>query len=164
MLTIIPKAWYSWDFSVVDGDRQLASMDLSSWREKGILTIEGVKHRVYREGAMSGDFVLERDGTVLARGTKPSAFFSTLIVAHQGREYRLEKKSVWRRAFVLLACGLGEAGSAREKEIGSLVPANAWTRKASVDLPKDWPLPVRVFVIWLAIIMWKREADAAVAA
>ena len=67
MLTIIPKAWYSWDFSVLDGDRQLAFMDLSSWREKGILTIDGVEHRVYREGAMSGDFVLERDGTVLAR-------------------------------------------------------------------------------------------------
>ena len=84
-------------------------------------------------------------------------------MTHQGREYRLEKKSVWRRTFVLLARDLGEAGSAREKEIGSLVPANAWTRKASVDLPKDWPLPVRVFVIWLAIIMWKREADAAAA-
>ena len=89
MLTIIPKAWYSWYFSVVDQDRPLAFLDLSSWREKGTLTIEGVEHRVYREGVMSGDFVLERNGTVLARASKPSALFNRFVVAHQGREFTL---------------------------------------------------------------------------
>jgi hypothetical protein len=163
MLTIIPKAWYSWNFRVVDQDRPLAFLDLSSWREKGTLTIEGVEHRVYREGVMSGDFVLERNGTVLARASKPSALFNRFVVAHQGREFTLEKKSIWRRAFVLQS-RLGEAGSARETEIGSLAPVSTWTRKASADLPNDWPLPLKVFIIWLAIIMWKREANAAGAA
>jgi hypothetical protein len=160
MLTIIPKAWYSWDFDVMDRDRQLAHMDLSSWSEKGIVTVEGVEHRVYREGVMSGDFVLERGGTVLARASKPSAFFNTFVLAYQGRQYTLEKKSAWGRAFVLRS-RLGEAGSVRETQIGSVVPAGAWTRKASADLPDDWPLPLRVFVIWLATVMWRREADAA---
>ena len=160
MLTIIPKAWYSWDFSVMDGDRPLAYMNLSSWCEKGTLTIEGVEHRVYREGVMSGDFVLERGGTVLARASKPSAFSDRFVIAHQGREYALKKKSAWKRAFVLQS-RLGEAGSARETDIGSVVPAGAWTWKASADLPDDWQLPLRVFVIWLATIMWRREANAA---
>ena len=35
------------------------------------------------------------------------------------------------------------------------------TRRALVDLPPDLPLPVRVFVIWLTVILWKRQAEAA---
>lgn len=163
MLTIIPRTWYSWDFTVMDEDREVASMDLSGWREKGTLTIDGVEHRVYREGRMSGDFVLERDGRVLVRAVKPSAFSSTIVVhADDGREYTLKKKSVWRRPFVVLT-PLGEAGSASERTVGSLVPAGIMTRKAYADLPTAWPLPLRLFVIWLAVIMWKREADAAAA-
>jgi hypothetical protein len=160
MLTVVPKRWYSWDFEVVDGERQLAFMDLSSWIEKGVLSVDGVEHRVYREGMASGDFILERSGTVLARGTKPSAFRNTFIVSHHGREYTLRKKSAWGRAFVVIADGPGEAGSRIESEIGSLAPQSAWTRRATVDLPKDWPLAIRVFVIWLAVIIWKREANA----
>jgi hypothetical protein len=34
------------------------------------------------------------------------------------------------------------------------------TRDATVDLPPDWPLAVTTFVIWLAIILWKRDADS----
>jgi hypothetical protein len=162
MLTIIPRTWYSWDFAVVEDGRQWAFMDLSKWREKGVLTIDGVEHRVYREGMMSGDFLLERDGAVLVRASKPSAFFNTLTVGYQGREYTLKKRSAWRRTFVVLA-PVGEAGSALGGEVGSLVPTGALTRKADVDLPEDWPLHLRVFVIWLAIIMWKREADSAAA-
>jgi hypothetical protein len=86
-------------------------MDLSGWRETGTLTIDGVEHHVYREGRMSGDFVLERDGTVIVRAVKPSTFSSTLTVRYEGREYTLRKKSAWRRKFVVLA-PLGEAGSA----------------------------------------------------
>src|SRR5689334_14649829 len=162
MLTIIPRTWYSWDFRVMDEGREVAFMNISSWREKGTLTIAGAEHRVYREGRMSGDFVLEHNGTVLVRASKPSAFSSTMIVSYQGREYTLSKQSLWRRAFVVLE-PLGEAGSANEREVGSLVPAGMMTRKACVDLPADWPLPLRVFVIWLTVIMWKREADAAAA-
>ena len=37
-----------------------------------------------------------------------------------------------------------------------------WTsRKARVELPDELPLPVRVFVLWLVLLMWKRESDAA---
>ena len=31
----------------------------------------------------------------------------------------------------------------------------------AVDLPGDWPLPLRVFVFWLAFIIWKRQNAAA---
>ena len=154
-LSIVPKRWYSWDFNVLDGPRQVALVDVSAWREKGVLTVDGVEHRVYREGMMSGDFILERNGSVLARAEKPSAFRDTLVVRHNGREYTLRKKSIWRRAFVVLS---------GEREVGALNPNSVWKRDATVTLPQEWPLPVRLFVIWLAIIMWKRDAESTAAA
>jgi hypothetical protein len=155
VLTIVPRHWWSWDFDVVDGTRVLARIDTSAWREKGVLTIDGVEHRVYRDGVMSGAFILERDGMPLVKARKPSAFRTVLIVSYDGREYTLRKKSAWRAAFVLLEA---------DREIGSLTPNSLWRRDARVTLTHDWPLPIRVFVIWLAIIMWKRDADAVVAA
>ena len=154
-LTIVPLRWYSWDFDVMEGTRHLARIDVSSWREKGVLTIDGADYRVYREGAMSGDFLLERDGLVFARATKPSAFKNTFVVTYHERQYTLSKRSAWRREFVVRS---------GETEIGSLAPTSAWRREAAVRLPEDWPIPIRVFVIWLAIILWKRDADAAAVA
>jgi hypothetical protein len=148
MLQVIPKRWYSPDLSVMEESRPLAAIDASWWREKAVLTIEGRRYRVFREGLMSGAFVLESAGTVLARAEKPSAFRRTLLIHHDGREYTLRATSVLRRHSVLWS------GS---KQIGSLTPNSIFTRSAAVDLPVEWPAPVRVFIVWLAAIVWMRE-------
>ena len=154
-MRIIPKAWYSWDFDVVGGDRTLARLDLSCWREKADVRIEDVNHRVFRERAMSGDFVIERGGQVLARATKPSAFRQAFLVNFNGKTYSLHRPSVWRRAFALLD---------GEQQIGSVSPNSVWTRAATADHPRDWPMAIKAFVIWLVIILWKRDSDGAAAA
>jgi hypothetical protein len=154
-MRIIPKAWYSWDFDVVGGDRTLATLDLSCWREKADVLIEDVTHRVFREHAMNGDFIIERGGQVLARATKPSAFRHAFLVNYNGKTYSLRRPSVWRRAFALLD---------GERQIGSVSPNSMWTRDATADLPRDWPMAIKAFVIWLVIILWKRDSDSAAAA
>ena len=58
-LAAIPKGWFAKAFRVMEGTRQVAEIDMSWWREQGVLTIEGVPYRVYREKLMSGDFILE---------------------------------------------------------------------------------------------------------
>lgn len=150
-MTIEPTRWHSWDFDVTDGAKRVAHLDVSAWREQGVLTIDGVVHRVHREGVGSGEFLLERDGIVLARATKPSAFRSAFEVRHDGRTYELAKESVWQRRFVV------RSGNA---EIGSLGPRRTFGRDAVATLPEAWPLPLKVFVIWLVVILWKRAAAA----
>ena len=148
---LVPKAWYSWDFSVTAGDRTIARFDLSSWRERGVITIDGIEHRVFRQSLL-GDFVIERGSSTLARATKQSAFSSTVIFKYDGREYTLRKQSWWRRAFVLMD---------GDRQIGSIAPTGLCTRRAAVDLPAQWPLHLQAFVIWLTLVLWKREANAA---
>jgi hypothetical protein len=149
-MTVVPKRWYSWDFSVTSGDRILAVLDLSSWRERAEIRIGDVTHRVYREGMM-GDFIIEAGGRQLARATKPSAFRDTMIVHVGGKDYTLQKPSLWRRAFTLMD---------GDRQIGSIAPESLWTYRSAADLPTDWPVPIKSFVIWLAIMLWKRHANS----
>ena len=151
MLQVVPTHWYSWDVRITDESRPVADIATSWWREKGRLTIDGVTYRVSREGPMSGAFVLEHAGDVLARAEKPSVFRREFVIRHADREYTLRPTSIFRRAFVLLE------GS---REVGSITPQNAFTRKAAADLPNDLPLPVRVFIVWLIVISWRRAQDA----
>src|SRR5919202_1422104 len=47
--------------------------------------------------------------------------------------------------------------------VGSVRRRGFFNREWTVDVPEELPLEVRVFVVWLVIILWKRE-DSATAA
>ena len=104
---------------------------------------------------MSGAFILESTAGVVARATKPSSLRRVLIVEHWGCQDTLRAASALRREFILLD------GSTR---IGSLSPEGIFTRRADVDLPSGLPLTVRVFIIWLTVMLWKHDEAAAGAA
>jgi hypothetical protein len=151
---VTPRSWYSWDFAVdADGER-IADIDVSWWRERGVLTVRGQEYPVYREGMVSGAFVLEKNGSVLARAEKPSAFRRWFHVDHAGTRWTLRAQSALRRSMVVLS---------GELEVGAMKPDSAFRRSATVTLPKALPDHVSVFLIWLAIVLWKREADSAAA-
>jgi hypothetical protein len=152
-LEIIPQSWVSWNFNVLQDGRPVGEIDISRWREKGALIVQGMTYQVYREGIMSGEFVLELNGTRLAQAEKPSALRRSFEVRYAGTTYQWQGKT-FRRSFVL---------AENSRTVGSLTPAGIITRKATAQLPEDLPLPVRIFLIWLALIMWKREADSGAA-
>jgi hypothetical protein len=156
MLKAIPKAWFSWDFDILDPSGQsIAKVDMSAWREKATFAIGDVSCRIYRERLMSGAFLLEAEGSVLARAIKPSAFRDSFVVDYDGRQYTLGRRSVFGREYIL---------KQDSREIGSMAPEAWFTRKVIVNLPDDLPLAVRVFVVVLVLILWKRDSNAAAAA
>ena len=154
MLKVIPKSWFSWDFIVTDGVSPIAEIDLSWWREKGVLTVRDSTYDVYREGLMSGAFRLESNGSILARAEKPSAFRRSFQVECGKKFYMLRAESAFGRKFVLID---------GDREVGEISPDGVFTRRATADLPEGIPLPVKVFIIWLVVILWKRESDSAAA-
>lgn len=153
MLDIVPQRWFRWDFTIAEGARSVADLDMSCWRERGELRVEGVAWRVGRERAMSGDFLLESERGVAARATKPSAFSRRFLVRAGAKTYELRPRSTFGRTFDLFD---------GDRKVGSISPTNGWwSRRASADLPTEIPLPVRIFLVWLTMTMWKRDADAA---
>jgi hypothetical protein len=155
LLELVPRGWFSWDFNVLQNGAPIAEIDISSWREKGVLVVGGSTYKVYREGLMSGRFILEVNGSQMAYAAKPSAWQRLFTVQHEGRTYILKAKAAFGRTFLLLE---------NNQQIGAIAPSGMLTRKASVQLPDELPLPVKVFLLWLTVILWKRDSDAAVAA
>ena len=60
----------------------------------------------------------------------------------------LRMASRLRRRFVLIE---------GDREIGAIRPAHLFSRSALADLPDDLPLAVRIFMIWLVLLLWKRD-------
>jgi hypothetical protein len=154
MLTATPKHWYSWEFTLAAGDRVVADIDISSWRERGGLQINGRSYRVHRDGMM-GPFIVDADGVEIARAEKPSAFYRAFVVRHDGRELELRAAHALRRQFVVLD---------GDTEVGAIDPQSLWTRSANVNFRIPLPDAVQAFIVWLTLLLWKREADGGAAA
>jgi hypothetical protein len=153
MLTATPRGWFSWDYAVSRNSDHLADIDISWWREKGTLTVDGQHYGVYRERPLSGKFILESDGTIVASAEKPNSLRRRMLIeTTAGKQYELKPRDMFTRTFEL------HAGST---VVGSLSAKGVFSRGMNVDLPETLPLPVRVFVMWLTVILWKRDAAAA---
>jgi hypothetical protein len=153
MLRIEPLRWFSWDFSVDRDGRRVAELDISWWRERGELAVDGTSYAVAREGLLSGDFRMTApDGRLVATASKPSAFRRRFDIVHGGRTWTLQARSAWRRTMDL---------SVEGRSAGAITPTSIWSRRATANLPAALPLPVQVFVVWLTVLLWKRDDEAA---
>ena len=167
MLRLEPMHWYSWAFTVSREGRAVAALDISTWRERGRLEVEGQRFTVDRERLMSGDFRLHRGeppsrgsgsgpaGALLATAAKPSLFRRRFVVTFSGRRLVLERRSGFGRAFVVRE---------GDREVGDITPERFWSRRATANLPDNLPLPIQAFLLWLALLVWKRDADDSSAA
>lgn len=152
MLEAVPKNIFSTNFRLQQQNELLGEVDTSIWREKAQLELEDGTYHLFRENMFSGDFILEHNSKLVARASKPSALENRFDVELPNRRLVLRKVSFWNRRF-----GVFDG----EKQIGSIYPLSIFTRRSNIDLPADWPLPIRIFLFWLAFLMWKRQSQAA---
>lgn len=152
MLIAVPTTWFSSGYKVLDQETAIASVNPSWWSDTTGLTIEGAPYRAYREHWLSGAYILESNGAVLARAVKPRALYRSFEIEYAGKNYTLQAESVLGRTFVLLE------GNER---LGSVYPAGVLSRKAMINLPEGISLPGRIFIFWLVMIQWAADASAA---
>ena len=155
MLRAVPDGWFSYNFTVFDrGGTPVARVDLSNWRETAKITLGESRYEACRKGGMSKEFVLQKeDGQVVAVAEKPSGWRDRLVFEHGANRYELKHESTWSNAFVLSRDGVGWVGSVKRKGF--------FKREWTVELPEELPLEVRVFLMWLVVILWKRAESAA---
>ena len=152
MLEAIPTDWFSSNLRLQQQNELVGEVDVSVFRDKARVELQEGSYTLRREGFCRGDFLLEKDDRVIARATKTGVFQCRFEVELPNRVVTLRKLSVWNRRF-----GLFEG----DKQIGSVYPAGKFRRRSQIDLPADWPLVNRIFVFWLAFLMWKRQNSAA---
>ena len=154
MLEIVPKSWFSWDFRVLDGGRELTVIDRAWLRERGTFVVDGLQYEVRRTALTRSTFALEQGGVLIAEATKPSAFLRSFEMTAGREYYTLKAASPFRREFQLY----------RDTTLlGSIRPNSVLGRSATVSLSESVPLPLRLFTVFLVLILWKRASDAAAA-
>jgi hypothetical protein len=152
MLEAIPKNFFSTRFQFQQENQVLGQIDNSIWREEARVELKDGTYLLSREGRFSGYFLIEHNGRLVARASKPSALRNTFEVEVAGRLLVLRQLSIWKRRFGLFN---------GDKQIGSIYPLRVLSRHAHIDVPGDLPLPIRVFLFWLVFIVWKRQSQAA---
>lgn len=162
MLQAIPKGLFSNDYEIHRDGVRVALLDPSVWRERGEVEIEGKTYELDREGWL-GDFrLLDKMKHPLVTATKPSALRKRFEVSYGEKRYVLEKASLWHSGFALRERIPGGTTSGKDvRTVGSIEKAGIFTRRAVLDMPEDWPLPVQVFVFWLVVVIWTREQSVA---
>jgi hypothetical protein len=151
MLELIPKSIFSNSFDFHAADGSIIEIGVSQWRDRAHFTLDGIKYSLYREGEWRGDFVLEREGAVFARAKKRGLLRDTFEIDLAGKPFTLKKKSIIGRRFLVIS---------GEKQVGEVFRKGLWSRRTYLDLPKDWPVALQLFVFWLALIIWIREEAA----
>ncbi|HEU4388324.1 MAG TPA: hypothetical protein VFV34_11040, partial [Blastocatellia bacterium] len=147
--------WYSWNYTIIEDGKEVAFIESAWLREAATFFLDGFTFKVYRQGMFGGPFVLEKNGEAIIFADKPSAWESSFNVSYLNRQYTLEAQGFFRRRFLLRE---------GERVIGSAIP-DAWCSRTAIgDFPPELPMALRIFLVWLVIIMWKRQSDAAVVA
>ena len=151
MLTAKPKNIFSWNYDVSDKSGHVATVSLRWLGEAGRVALRGRTYEIGRDGWLSGAFYIEERGNRLASAKKSSAFVRSFEVSTSSGRFTLRAKSPFARTFILERKG---------RIVGSIRPVGLFTRKAMIDLPKEVPLEVQVFLTWLVVVLWKRAAQS----
>lgn len=153
LLEFGPRSWFSSRvYGIVQDGTPIGEIDCAWLREQGTIKIGGASYSASREGLMSGAFFLAANGQRLASADKPSALHRLFTVQIGNKTYTLKAASTLGRSFVL---------TENDREVGSIAPQGFFGRQAKANLPDDLALEARVFLIWLVVVMWKRQAKAA---
>jgi hypothetical protein len=79
-------------------------------------------------------------------------FENRFEVTVPGHTLELRKANLFSRRFNVLESG---------KQIGGIYPLGLFTRRSNIELPSGWPLSTRIFLFWLAFLIWKKQNAAA---
>ncbi|MEW5826107.1 MAG: hypothetical protein AB1778_04680 [Candidatus Bipolaricaulota bacterium] len=148
MLVVVPLGWFSRRYAVRDTSRgEIGELGFASLRERGALRVDGAEYQVSREG-LAGDFILAGGGGSVARAAKPSAFRRALFLKVGDTEYALRPESAFGRGYLILA---------GDTQVGRIAPLRRWGRTLEADLPEQIASPVRMFILWLVLLMVRRQ-------
>jgi hypothetical protein len=151
MLRAIPKSIFSWDFDVFEDERNVAFLDLAIIKESGQILVDDDEGKIYREGLVSGAYILEIDEGALAIAEKPSAMFRIFQIQSLDRHFTLKPAGLLSQNFILLE---------GEQRVGTIEKDSWFSRKCTVDVPDDLPLLVQVFFLYLVVLMWRRQSSS----
>ena len=145
-LRVVPTRPRSRDLTVLQENQPVARIVFTWLTGIGKLIIGDRTYTVRRTHRGLQSFVLEQEGQAIAGAQcKRTLFRQVCIVEYAGRQYPIEARSTFRRKLVVRE-GVQYAGY--------IEPERAFARPCRACLPASLPMPVRAFIIALAMRLW----------
>lgn len=119
-------------------------------REGCEFTLDGGAYRVERDSRKR--FMLHGPGGRVATAERMTR--REWAVRAESGNVKLVKPSMWRSGWEV-----HQRGSAR----GTIRHEGLFSRSVAAQLPSDVPMPVRVFALYVVLVTYEREANAAAA-
>ncbi len=151
-LRIVPVRWHSWDAHVLEEDRPVCTIDVAGVRDRARFTLAGESYEIVSAGILPRRFRLERDGRVVASAERSGLWRRGFEVSAGDRSLAFRPTALLRRRFQLLH---------GDRVVGHFAPDGWLTRRARAMFPADIPLPIRIFIVFLGLTLWRRAARAA---
>lgn len=151
MMYAIPKSIFSWGFEVYHDDRLLAVIDTSWLVEGGSLDYGGITYQLQKDGFLSGSYTLRENDSVIATAQK-TPMIRYFDVDYANQHYIVKAASIFTRKFVIQQNG---------NTIGQICPKHPFTRRCTIDMPPEIPVPVQMFKFWLVALMWRKHQASA---
>ena len=148
MIECLPKSICSRNYTVRGLAGGAASVEYDWVTEQGSINGQQMYYEIRKQGTFSGRWTLEQDGVVMAEGHKPSAMRRRFEVSSQAQNFTLRPESAFTRAFEIVV---------GERAVGSVRPAHAFTRRATVRCAETIPEHLQIFSFWLVGLMWRRR-------
>jgi hypothetical protein len=149
MLQARKRGFFKRSYELTERGSRVA--DLADIKREGCdITVDGHSYRIHRErskrfvlnGPGGQAAVAERDGGRRWRISSPAGSFE------------LVKPSMWRSPWELQANG---------QTVGRIEHDGGFGRLSKAELPAEMPRALRVFVFYVVLMTWEREATAAAA-
>ena len=145
-----PHHLFSARYDLSSGDRPVCTLELEWFRSRGRFSLDGREYRVLARGWTSGAFTLETEDRELASAERSSFLPLGYRVRVEDRWLELRAPGLSRRFTVLHG----------DRPVGSIRPRQLFSRVAVVEGADAVPLPVRVFLLAVVLLRWRRRARA----
>ncbi len=150
MLRLIRQGWFLPRFKVFENDVELPNMAFKFGSKTMNFEIQGVDYKFEaRETFFSGgSYVIESNNSILTVAERPGRLGRTFSFVLGAKQYHLCSETGWKPSFVLLE---------GEHLVGKIYSEKGFRGDVIAELPADLSLPVKMFMLWLVMLIWNQD-------
>ena len=153
-IEIKKSSMFSQDYVALYKRKIIAEFSRSFWTQKAELICDGRTFTFKRSGTLKSIFQLCESESVVFEVVQPSALKTKLSFSYEDTDYELANQA-WH--------SLNQVIRTRDKVIGSVKSRGIIASGAIVELSKDLPLAICVFLGWVTMVRWDDATHAAAA-
>ncbi|HPK45811.1 MAG TPA: hypothetical protein PLV62_12590 [Spirochaetota bacterium] len=152
--TIVPVNLFATEYDVFCGSKHVAKFKKPALSLKSTcsITMNDKVYSIYREGVVSGDWILEqKHAGRVAVATKPSFLIDSFAIQYNNKAFQLKSKKLrLTNQFIIYE---------NDQQIGRIYNPSFFSRKLQCAIDGDSPLEFMIFAMYLASIIIDRRSS-----